>query len=422
LNVETKINNPFGDDVEVSLDAEFNEYSVDYSTETTRGDETKRNESSTNFLTGMGNFQKNVGEILDSFKEKEYLIKALTWNNVTGRNDYTNITVKTQVDFVPWWPVDMPQKCSVTVSIDSINDLTQKVIINRVWVEVWTDWDDDQIDYKKKFVIWEKKLNQELFKAGDSKTFKTELSMDKDYGKFGLVGRIDITVIDKDGSENRKILTPFTEDSHPSTINLYTITQNDFISVILMVLAFPFTLVSIILILIALPFVFKSHRIGTILILISAILGLLAIIFYINGLNTIINLLDSSLKTDIREGYSLNMAIISIIISSIILLFIAFAFSFLNHFPKSRAVPGANGQAPPGAQLQSRKSKWFRKRSEEEVKKPDLVFKTIDDNSTSEQAGFEEGEYVPESTAEEQQRPVKRRKKKKKGKIRKNSN
>ncbi len=294
------------------------------------------------FLTGLGGFQKDIGEVLDSWVDREYTIKALIWNTEAGKNDYTNITVKSEVDLIPWWPVDIAQKCKITVAIDSTNNLTQRIEVDRIWIELWTDWDDEEIDYTKSKVIWEKKSNDKLYNEGDKKTYTADISIDKNYGKVGLAARVEISVIDMDGNTTKKIISPFTSESHPTTINIYTMEKSEYYNIIFMVLAFPFTIVSLILIGIALPLTFIRSRAGTILILIAAILGILAITFYINGVNTLVSLLDSVLAADVKEGLSFDQTALLIPSIAVVLSFISFGLAFINQRPKIKAKPGEN--------------------------------------------------------------------------------
>lgn len=396
IDVQTKIG---GSLREVELEAEFNEYSVDYNVITLRDGKVINQSSDYKvFLTGMGDFQKNVGEILDSYKTKDHVLKASILDINIGDFVYTNVKITTKVDFLPWWPMDMPQKVHVIVSIDSFNNLTQKVIINKVWIDRLTDWDDEIDDYTKSEKIWETSPNDELTKSGQSKKYSTEITITKDYGKFGLVGYADITVIDTDGEPVTRILKPYTSKSHPATINLYSMTQGEFFSIITMIIAFPLSIICIILIGLALPFVFKSHRIGTWLILIAAIIGTLAIYFYINGLNILVDLLDSELETDIRGGFSFNMVFLSLPIISATLLYVGFIFSFLNHLPK--------------AEKESRS--WLKRKEGVEPKdeeKPEIVFKTLDENNLKESESTYEVNVAKTNGERNKSRMVKKTKK-----------
>ncbi len=346
------------------LEAEFNEYSVNYNVETNRMGEVNKIEENKIFLTGMGDFQENVGELLDSFKDKEYTIKASTILNTSGR-EYTNITVQTHSELVPWWPAGMGQKCTITIIIDSYGSTTQKVQVDKVWFEQWSAWDDDIDDYTKKKIVWESSKNDILSGKGSSKSYSTQISIDSKDPRVGIVGRVNLTILDKNGNQIRQIL-PFASDSHPTTINIYSMEQGQFISIILMVLAFPFTIIGLVFGLLAIIIVNlqrqKRSKKARGLIIISAIFILLGLVFYLNGLNTLVDLLDSALVTNIRDGFELNTPIISLQAISVVLLFITFGLTFVKRDEE---------KIPEQEQITDESSK----------DKPTLVFQPIENRS-----------------------------------------
>jgi hypothetical protein len=88
------------------------------------------------------------------------------------------------------------------------------------------------------------------------------------------------------------------------TNNIYTMTTGEGISIVLMVLAFPISILSIVFMLIAIPFVLNRWRGCFGLVLFSTILGVLAVLFFISGIGTLISLLDSVLATPVRENFT----------------------------------------------------------------------------------------------------------------------
>jgi hypothetical protein len=326
IDVETKIG---GDLIggSATLEAEFTQYSVDYAVETNRMGDSNEIKDNKIFLTGMGDFQANVGEILDSFNEKEYNIKGSTYNAQNERV-YTNISVTTQSDMIPWWPDGMGQKCTIVVSLETLGSTTETVLIDQIWFEKWSEWDEEIDDYTKKEIIWQDEPNEKLLHMGDSKSYSTSLSIDSKHPRVGIVGRVNLSIVDTDGNQIRQIL-PFASDSHPTTINIYSMEGNQFTSVVLMVIAFPLTLLSLTFGILAIPLHFKKPRAGRVLMLIAGILGLLGVVLYLNGLNTLVELLDSALVTDIRAGYELNYMVVSLPLISAILMFVAFGLTFM---------------------------------------------------------------------------------------------
>jgi len=330
-----------GISVKASLESEFNQYSIDYEVITNRSGEVSRTKETKIFLTGMGDFQGDVGELVDSWSDKNYSHKQSSFDQ-QGYRVHTNVTIHTHSELIPWWPVDIAQKCSVDVVIDTYSANTEFVQIKRVWFELWYNWDDELDDYTKSKVVWEKNPNDKIAGVGAGKEYNAEISIDKDYGKAGIIGRMELSIMNKDGSEF-KGPPPFASDSHPTLINIFTVEQGEFYNIILMVVAFPVTIIGMCFAIIAIPFIFKSHRAGTVLLLIALIIGILGFVFYINGLNTLVNVLDSSFKLnglsiDVPAGFELNAMLIPAISMSIILLVIGFIISLLNQYPKIKGV------------------------------------------------------------------------------------
>jgi hypothetical protein len=331
--------------INASLEAEFDYQSVDYVVITDRSGKVEKDENHTVFLEGMGDFQTKVGWVLDSYKDKSYSIRALIYDNVTNQNVYTNITVATHVDFIPWWPVDTPQKASITVTLDTKSHLTQRVVINKVWFEAWTGWVEDENDFSGSKKLWEKSTNHNLNNQGDSKKYNAEVKVDEDYGKIGIVGYADISVIDTNGDEVQKIILPFASTSHPTTVNIYTITQDEYYGIILMVMAYPLTLISICLCAVSIPLVFLRNRFGPWIILVAGIISIIAVYFYINGITTLVDILNEGIKSvDITEGFDLNYDVAAIPIVASVLMFVSFPLAFLNRIPKEK--PLGNEQEP----------------------------------------------------------------------------
>jgi hypothetical protein len=399
LDAEVKIGGDLIASAEASLEADFNEYKVSYAVNTERGEESNTIKDEKVFLSGMGDFQENVGEILDSFKDKKYTIRSSKYNN-EGEREYTNVTVTTHSELVPWWPDGMDQKCEIIVTIDTFGSSTEKVIIDRVWLELWSDWDDDLDDYTKKETVWEKKSYTELKSAGSEKSYSAEISVDTDNQRYGLVGRVNMTIIDDEGNQIRQIL-PFASTSHPTTINIYSMGQDQFISIVLMVVAYPLSLISIVFGLIAIMFLFFKKRIGRYLLLTAAILGLLGFIFYLNGLNTLVDLLDSALVTDIKSGYELDWSIMSLPIVSAILLFIGFGLTFL--MGREIAVPKAAGVA-------------VKKGPDKAGKQPTIVFKAIETEPEPDELETDYGEEEIEGERKTDAQKTKKRGRVKRGK------
>jgi hypothetical protein len=338
LNAETSIGSQVLEvEIDAKLESEFNEFSIDYAIITNRSGEINKTEDYKIFQTGLGDFQENLGEILDSWKDKDYKINSYHYTD-QGAREYTNFTIHTHSNLIPWWPVGMEQSCTVEITADTYGSEIEKVQIKRVWFEIWYDWDEEKGDYTKKKVVWEKSPNDNINGLGGSKKYDAKFSIDEDFGKVGIVSRVELKILDSKGAENVQI-APFSSTSHPTTINIFTMEQNEFYSIILLVLAFPFTLISLILTVLAIPLVLLSHRLGTILILVALIVGILGYVFYFNGFNTLIDVLDSTFKLngmsiDVPAGLELNGLVPLIYGVSMALLVTGFITAFINQLPK----------------------------------------------------------------------------------------
>ena len=355
-----------GVQVNATLESEFNEYSIDYTIITNRSGEVNRTEERKIFQTGLGDFQANVGELLDSYKDKQYVIKSYQYNTM-GVREYTNVSIHTHSDIIPWWPVGMAQKCSLTVTTNTFGTETQAVIVKRVWFQLWYAWDDELDDYTKSKEVWKTSPNDNLVGVGSSKKYQAEFSIDEDYGRVGLVGRVELSIINDENVENVQI-EPFASTSHPSTINLFTLEQGEFYNIVLIVLAYPFTIISLVLSVIAIPLILLSNRFGTIILIISVIIGVLGIVFYIQGINMLVTVLDSSfelsgLSIDVPGAFKFNALIIPYFSLAMVLLVISFILSFINQMPKERKKKGDK-----------------RKGKEKELDEPKITFKTININ------------------------------------------
>ena len=132
------------------------------------------------YLSGMGDFQENIGLVMDSYDKKEYQISANIEDTDKGQYEKTTIDVTTTVDMIPWWPVGTPQKVHVAVSLNNTGNI-QKVIINKVRIEIWRNWDEDDNDDTQSKTVWEKSLNKVLVEYADIAYFDADVTLDGDY-------------------------------------------------------------------------------------------------------------------------------------------------------------------------------------------------------------------------------------------------
>ena len=414
LDVDTKIG-----PADASLDADFYEHGVNYVISGNMssggliggiaGDMKLEIRDNKTFLTGLGEFQENIGLILDSYKDKKHTIKASILDTETEEFDDTKVWVQTQVDLIPWWPEGVNQKCSVTIILVEPGNC-KNVVIDNVQIIVWRDFDNSkQVYTQSSEPLAEKSTNRQLSRVNESVSFDFYVKISEDLGRFGVIGVVELTIIDKSDNEIPKNTIINLGETEPMpaarTINIYTADSGESVSVILMVAAFPLSIISMIFMILALPFVVYPKRGASGLILFAAILSLLAIIFYVNGINTLVNMIDSVLKTEVRENFSWNIELILPIIP-VVLLFIAYIFAFMVRPPKKK--DKKKGIDKPG---KKKKAKVGQKAEElptfEVLKKPAEV----------EPVAIEEYEVEDEQEIKEEQKPkVKKKSRKKKSK------
>ena len=341
LDVDTKIG-----PASASLDADFYEHSVNYvitgnmSSDSsgiiggigggiTKGVTVDIHENKT-FLTGLGEFQENIGLILNSHKDKRYKITTSIQNSQTEEYEDTVIWITTHIDLIPWWPEGVGQSCSVKVTLAEPG-LIQNIVIKEVKIILWRELDFGKQTYSESSKALAKTSpNDKLSKLNESKKYDFNVAIGGDYGQVGIIGVVEVTIIDLDGNEvpANTIINLGKSDPMPAgrSNNINTMSQGQAASVVLMVLAFPISIISIVFMIIAIPFVFNRHRICSGIIITALILNVLAFIFYINGIETLIGLLDSVLETPVRENFTWS-GIIALPIIGIGLLIPAYIFA-----------------------------------------------------------------------------------------------
>ncbi len=283
--------------IDLNLTAEFNSYSVAYEGEASLNqsrapgglglagglaqDTTIEIGDEKTFLTGMGDFQENIGVFYDSTKTVTYERSASHWNG----SDYNEITVEitTDVDMIPWWVEGMAQPCEVTVKLLEIDENVE-VKIDRVWIELQLDWDKDIREYTRTETLWKKDVDDNLIAVNDVKKYKTDVTLDEDYGRVGIVGKADVIITDTQTDETIQPIEP-----KPLTINIYTLSQSEGLDIVLMIMAFPLAIIGIILTILSVILILIKKRAGAYLGLAAFILMILVVVFYFRGMETLLN-------------------------------------------------------------------------------------------------------------------------------------
>ncbi|WP_455391541.1 hypothetical protein [[Eubacterium] cellulosolvens] len=319
LDVDTKIG-----PAKASLEADFFEHGVNYEINISGnlsigiggigGEINEVIQENKTFLTGLGDFQENIGLILDSYKDKRYLIKTSILDPETSEFKDTRVWVDTHAELVPWWPVGMAQKYTVKVTLDEPGNC-ENVVVNKIKIILWREFDNTKQVYgQASEPLVERSPQHIISRKNDSRSYELEATISEDYGRVGIIAIVELIVNDKNGNEipQNTIINLGKSNPMPSalTTNIYTMETGEGINIVLMVLAFPISMINIVFMIIAIPFVYMRKRGCFILVLFATILGVLAIAFFINGINTLINLLDSVLDTPVRENFTWNATIV----------------------------------------------------------------------------------------------------------------
>lgn len=283
LNVETKLGI-----IPVSLNAEVYEYGVAYEADLsgtdliqTEGNANQMLKDERIFLTGLGEFQETIGFVKGSSKYKNHTIELYTLPD----NNRAKVLVETYVSNIPWWPVGLPQEASITCKIVEPPVNITHVEIKKVWFEIHRTVDGNDVQKK----VWETVPGDKIKNFKDSRTYTTTLTADENWGKFSVVGRAEMELIDAGGaSNNGKELRSFA--GNPKMVDLWTIPQDKITRIGMMIAAFPLTIVSGILLVLSAVCAFKRKRWAWKVALAGAVLALLSILFYMTGINALIEL------------------------------------------------------------------------------------------------------------------------------------
>jgi hypothetical protein len=267
------------------------------------------------YVQGLGEFQENIGLLLNSYNTKYYTISADT-SGTGDQTQRTKVNVTTHVDLIPWWPVGIKQDYEISVELAK-KGAAQKIIVEEVQIQIWRKLDSTETRFLENTVLWTDTPKSELSTEGQVKKFSHSFALDEDYGLVGLLSYVRITFIDSLGnSVNPNLVSNLAEvdpDTHempmPLTINLRTMDRSETTKLAMLISSFPLSIASIGLAVIGsiLLLKFKTNakrvRLTGYIILIAAICQILAVIFLYVGIENLITVIDGALKTDLREDF-----------------------------------------------------------------------------------------------------------------------
>jgi hypothetical protein len=346
LDVDTRIG-----PADARLDAEFYEHGVNYKINISGnvsigggiiggglgGEINQEISEEKMFLTGLGDFQENIGLIMDSYKDKTYTIKTSIQDPITNEFAETRIRVETHVDLIPWWPEGVAQKCSVKVTLVEPGN-SKHVVVDKIKIILWRDFDITNQSYSiSSESLTSNSPHRQLSGRNQSVKYDLEATISQNYGRVGIIGVVELSIVDKSDNSVPKNTIINLGEAKPMpagrTNNIYTAENTKSLSIALMVAAFPMTILCIIILIISIPLVYIRHRKAFGVLLLATIIGLLAILFYINGIETLVDMLDSVMDASVRDGLSWS-SMIALPAGAIGLLFVTVIMAFMIRPPK----------------------------------------------------------------------------------------
>ena len=322
LDANVTITNPLGGDVDAGLEGKlyFHGFDVKAGVEGGGliGDVAVDNERF--FVQGPPpDLAERVGIIMNSYKEKSYFLTPETYDFHNDTTYFAKIEVNTHVDRVPLWVEAIEQRVTITVSINESLGMKQ-VEITKVWIEVWTDYDEENERYNDKEVVWSKPISDVLLDENGTATYVHDMKYGSDAKRIGIVSRIDCVFTDVNGLKEDDPKEPFVSDGHPNPNNVYGATNYQGFKVLLMVLAFPMFIIAALLSIISIVKIARNRKGAVKLLIISGVLIGAGLLFYRWGVLTILDMLEVAPALDLMAekyfewNWSVNLPWISVIL------------------------------------------------------------------------------------------------------------
>jgi DNA-directed RNA polymerase subunit RPC12/RpoP len=269
------------------------------------------------YFQGLERLQGMVGVLYDTTKNADYTVNLQTQNYSNAR-----VNVNTHTDLIPWWPEGIAQEITITIKFNT-SDNTQEIRINNVRLNLYTNWDERNRKYTEvSESIWEISPNDVLLQEGDSKSYRHSVALDSDMGdKIGLIAMVTFSITDIDGNPLKNAVTGFPSTGHPQEmVSIRPLAQSSFVSLIFMFLSFPLSILAIIIAVVGILYTHLERKRRKQLLFTAGLLQIFAVLFFINGANTLISLIDV-LKA---EDFTYNFLGLGIAILGGVLLLVAF--------------------------------------------------------------------------------------------------
>ncbi|MEM2868911.1 MAG: hypothetical protein QW379_00610 [Thermoplasmata archaeon] len=285
LNVDTRLG-----PVPVSLRAEVFEYGVSYEANLEGagliggGAVPSKIKDSKVFLTGLGDFQETIGFVKGTVKEKVNYVTSYTWPPPQNGTAETRLT--TFVRTIPWWPVGIEQEAGVRVELLSASNVSE-LVIERVWLELRRTEGGRELSR----VVWSASPSDALRRPGDGRSYSAGVAVDGDYGEFRLVAGVHLHLRDSFNNSNRLGEGVYRElASPPRNITLWTMGTSTTLRIGLMLIALPLSVAAAALVAASIAPLYLKKRWAWKLCAAGSALALLAVVFYVLGVQALIEL------------------------------------------------------------------------------------------------------------------------------------
>ena len=273
------------------------------------------------FVQGPGpELPERLGIIMNSYKNGNYELAARTKFDIyENRDNGGNIIVSSHIDRVPFWIEGIEEHLSITVSLNDTWNLS-RVDVSKVWVEIWTHYDDEENEYTRNEIIWEKEVDDVLTNTEDVLEYSLDLEYLTTQERIGIVTRIECNMTDVDGNVDESPSAPFKSDSYPHPHNVYLVTHTQGGKVVLMVAAFPMFIIAGLLSIVGMIFIIRDNAKAAKYLLASGILVLVGMFFYWWGVMTILEMTEvsSAMERLLSGRFSWNWSFFLLIPSSIL--------------------------------------------------------------------------------------------------------
>jgi len=198
------------------------------------------------------------------------------------------------------------------IELTGAHNITELKIL-RVWFELQLPTKGNQTPKHK--TVWEISPGDSLKNVGESITYKGSAVVDDDYGQFAVLGHAQLELTDAYGHSNKKAGGGYYEDNPGARqITLWTMSSGKTASIALMAGAFPVTITGSILVAAGAVMGFFGSRRERLsrwswkVCIAGCILSILAVPFYVMGVNALVDLTGYTSWLSWRPAFGLAIA------------------------------------------------------------------------------------------------------------------